>query len=41
MRSLERTIGGICRKVAKIQIEGKTKSINVNTTNSKEFLPSF
>ncbi len=42
IRSLERTIEGICRKAARILIEGKVPqngTIILNPTNIKEFLP--
>jgi ATP-dependent Lon protease len=38
IRSLERTIEGICRKAARLIVEGKTQSVNVNEENVKEFL---
>lgn len=37
-RSLERTIEGICRRVARLIIEGKTQSVSINSTNIKEFI---
>ena len=43
IRSLERTIEGICRKVARLIVEGKIKQgdiITLNSQNVKEFLPS-
>lgn len=42
IRSLERTIEGICRKVARILVEGQVKQgdiITLNPQNIKEFLP--
>lgn len=42
IRSLERTIEGICRKVARLLIEGKVPqngTIVLNPTNIKDFLP--
>lgn len=42
IRSLERTIEGICRKSARLLIEGKVPqngTINLNPTNIKDFLP--
>ena len=36
---MERTIGGVVRKVARAIVEGKGTSFHVTTTNVKEFLP--
>jgi len=41
IRTLERTINGICRKVAKMVVEGKGISFHITTENMKEFLPSW
>lgn len=41
IRSLERTINGICRKVARLIVEGKGKSFTVTNENIKEFLPNW
>ncbi|MCX6725985.1 MAG: AAA family ATPase [Candidatus Shapirobacteria bacterium] len=41
IRTLERTIDGICRKIAKMVIEGKGKSFSLNNENIKEFLPTW
>lgn len=38
MRSLERTIEGICRKVARMVVEGKAQSVGITSVNVKEFL---
>ena len=41
IRSLERTIEGICRKVARFLVEGRLKQggiITINSQNVKEFL---
>jgi len=38
MRSLERSIEGICRKVAILVVEGKAQSINITAENMKEYL---
>lgn len=38
MRSLERTINQVCRKVAKMLVEGKAKQVRVNDDNLKEFV---
>jgi len=39
-RSLERAIEGICRKVARLVVEGKTQSVQITNENVKEFLPT-
>lgn len=42
MRSLERTIEGVCRKTARMIVEGKipqTGTVIINAQNVKEFLP--
>lgn len=41
IRSLERTIAGMCRKVARIIVEGKMQQIHITDANVKEFLPSW
>ncbi|MCL4353430.1 AAA family ATPase [Patescibacteria group bacterium] len=41
IRSLGRTIDGICRKTARLIVEGKIQSITINSTNIKEFLPQI
>lgn len=41
MRTLDRTINGICRKVAKLKLEGKITSIMLKPENIKEYLPSW
>jgi len=40
MRSLERTIERICRKIAKLIVEGKGKHFYVDEQNYKQFLPA-
>ena len=40
IRSLERTIEGICRKTARLIIEGKVKSVQITSDNIKDFLPT-
>lgn len=40
IRSLERAIEGICRKVARMIVEGKAQQVIVNNGNVKEFLPN-
>lgn len=39
IRTLERTIEGVVRKVAKLIVEGKIQSIKVSQDNVKEFIP--
>ncbi|MDP3998402.1 MAG: AAA family ATPase [bacterium] len=41
MRTLERTIEGICRKVAKMKVEGKGEKFQITPENVKEFLPTW
>lgn len=41
MRTLDRTINGICRKVAKMKIEGKLTSLRLTPENIKEYLPKW
>lgn len=41
IRTLERTVENICRKVARMIVEGKANSISINKDNLKEFLPSW
>jgi len=38
IRSLERTIEGVCRKSARLIVEGKTQTVHVTAENLKEFL---
>jgi len=38
IRSLERTIDSICRKTARLVVEGKSQSVNLTNENIKEFL---
>lgn len=40
-RTLERTINGICRKVAKMIVEKKVKKFQITTENVKEYLPTW
>lgn len=40
MRSLERTVEGICRKCTRLIVEKKTQAVQVTTENIKEFLPT-
>jgi ATP-dependent Lon protease len=39
IRTLERNIDGVVRKVARILVEGKATSVHVTSQNVKEFLP--
>jgi len=41
IRSLERTLNGVCRKVARLIVEGKTQSVTITPENVKEFLPNW
>jgi ATP-dependent Lon protease len=41
IRTLERTINGLCRKVAKMIVQGKGKSFRITPENMKEFLPTW
>ena len=41
IRSLERTINGICRKVARLIVEGKGKSFRIQESNIIEFVESY
>lgn len=41
VRTLERTLNGICRKVAKAIVEGKGRSFHLTSDNIKEFLPTW
>jgi len=41
IRTLERTINGICRKVAKMVVEKKGRKFRITEENIKDFLPSW
>lgn len=41
VRTLERTIDGICRKIAKMIVEGKERNFHLTTENIKDFLPTW
>lgn len=41
IRTLERTINGICRKVARMIVEEKGDSFHITTENVKQFLPTW
>lgn len=40
IRSLERTIEGMCRKTARLIVEGKAQSVKITSENLKQFLPT-
>lgn len=41
IRTLERTIEGICRKVAKLVISGQSQNVRLTPENVKDFLPTW
>ncbi|EKD57879.1 MAG: hypothetical protein ACD_57C00115G0006 [uncultured bacterium] len=41
MRTLDRTINGICRKIAKLKVEGKIERLVLSKDNLKQYLPSW
>lgn len=41
IRTLERTINGVCRKVARMLVEGKSTSVHITGENVKQFLPTW
>ncbi len=41
IRSLERTMNALCRKVARMIVEGKGKSFHVTAENMKEFIETY
>ncbi len=41
IRSLERTIQGMCRKVARQLVEGKVQSVRISDINLKQYLPTW
>lgn len=41
IRTLERTIQGICRKVARMIVEGKGQAFTITPENVREFLPTW
>jgi ATP-dependent Lon protease len=41
IRSLERLIEGMCRKVARMIVEGKATGVKIDGTNIKQFLPQW
>jgi ATP-dependent Lon protease len=40
-RTLERTVNGICRKIAKMIVEGGQREFHITAENIKEFLPTW
>lgn len=41
MRTLDRTISGICRKIAKMKLEGKVSTVSLTGNSFKEYLPTW
>jgi len=41
IRSLERTIEGMCRRVARRIVEGRAQAVRITDVNLKEFLPAW
>lgn len=41
VRTLERTINGLCRKIARLVIEGKGKEFHLTVENIKDYLPTY
>lgn len=41
LRTMERTISGIVRKIAKEYVEGKVQQVNLTNQNIKEYLPQY
>lgn len=41
IRTLERTIAGVCRKVARMTVEGKGQSFSITLENIKDYLPNW
>jgi ATP-dependent Lon protease len=41
MRTLERTIEGMVRKVARMVVEGKTDRVTITPENAKQYLPQY
>lgn len=39
MRTLDRTINSICRKIAKLKLEGRKEKVLITSANLKEFVP--
>lgn len=41
IRSLERTIEGVCRRAARMIVEGKIQAVHISNENVKEYLPTW
>jgi ATP-dependent Lon protease len=41
MRTLDRTINGICRKVAMLKLEGEKQGVKLTAQNIKEYMPTW
>ena len=41
IRSLERTLNGLCRKIARMIVEGKGKNFRIDETNVKDFIETY
>lgn len=41
IRTLERTINGMCRKIARLVIEGKGENFHITEENVKQYLPTW
>jgi len=41
IRSIERTLNGLCRKIARMIVEGKGKSIHITEENLKEYISLY
>lgn len=41
IRTLQRTIQGVVRKIAKLYVQGQLQQLHLNDQNIKEYLPSF
>jgi ATP-dependent Lon protease len=41
IRSLQRTVEGVCRKVARQIVEGKSQSVQLTAANIKDYLPQW
>lgn len=41
IRTLQRTINSICRRVARMIVEGKGKSVHIDESNIKDFVENY
>ena len=41
IRTLERTVNSICRKAARMIVEGQMSSVNINESNVKQFVQAW